>query len=327
MNAYTILNSQFTVFTDPASGKKFAKCSYCDSLLKYHHSTSSLTYHLRSKHSAIATIPPPKNSQDVKPTVQQLQQQQPQQQPQQPGAAYALPQPHSYGVPQHYEVAVQLVKWLATDARPLDILDDEGLKTLLSIATGTSNFVMPSKTSVIANIEHLYHKQKGMIEESLLQTDTIALTADSWIAGDDSFSSTRCHYISNDWKYCSNLLNIEHNADKSMAVNIDEHFSSLAMNWKLQTDTKLFHLVINSLSPVNNLEILKLEQTPCLAHLLLLSINNAMVTCPLDDKVSLDILAYYNSYVEENPNSLETFQQLAKLPTVCYDLLSIVFSC
>lgn len=282
MSTYTILNSQFTVFTDVNSGKKFAKCNYCESLLKYHHSTSSLTYHLRCKHSSVAQLN--KNYQVAKPP--------------EVDASKLLAVKPEPNIPAN--ILHSVIRWIAKDMRPLEIIEDDGFKELLIAASGITNLQLPDRNTALSYLEFLYHKQKLLMEEAVGASSRVALTTDSWSCGECSFSSIRCHYVSKDWALKSALLGVEQSNDKYMAVNVDYHLSSLATDWKMNT-SEISHMVINTLAPVNDSESIRFDRSPCFAYLLQLCINNAIVACPLDDKMENEISNFYSCYVEQDP--------------------------
>lgn len=95
----TILNGAFTVHHE--GKERTAKCKYCDSTFKYHHSTSSLSYHLKAKHPFTSTTT------DYSGTSQQ---------------SLSTTWEERKMTPSHQnDITNGLVRWIARNARPVNI--------------------------------------------------------------------------------------------------------------------------------------------------------------------------------------------------------------
>ncbi|CAB1431447.1 unnamed protein product [Pleuronectes platessa] len=73
-----------------------------------------------------------------------------------------------------------IAKWVATDCRPINIVEDKGLRDIIQIASGDSSYKTPSKGTIVTRIHELYGSEKERKVEQLARASFIALTGDHW---------------------------------------------------------------------------------------------------------------------------------------------------
>lgn len=102
-------------------------CTLCKKEFSYHHSSSSLNYHLNTKHVVAASAASATVSSLRQPTLAEL------------GKRMSKATTE--------KLTNSIAKWVAADCRPISIVEDEGLKEAFQIASSDSNFQLPSRTS------------------------------------------------------------------------------------------------------------------------------------------------------------------------------------
>ena len=106
MDANKILNGKFA-FKQLPNGfidKTKVICVFCRFELSYHRSTSSLKYHLMTKHTADANSPPPRHSQ---------------------ATMDGFRKKHLDTTTKN-KLTAAIAKWVATACRPVNVVEDEG---------------------------------------------------------------------------------------------------------------------------------------------------------------------------------------------------------
>ncbi|XP_029136158.1 uncharacterized protein [Labrus bergylta] len=158
-DALSVLNGafHFKILPDGTVDKSKVICILCQTELKYHRSTTSLRYHLRAKHTSAA-------SQVVgQPLYQSWQ-----------GRCTPVDDVRQD------RLTTALAKWVATDCRPVDIVEDSGLRDVLRLASCDQLYALPSQGTVVSRIQDLYDTEKNKLE---LMKSAVALVGDQWTPG------------------------------------------------------------------------------------------------------------------------------------------------
>lgn len=109
-----LLNGQF-VFKDDDT----VVCIHCHDEFKYHRSTSSLSYHLRTKHAFAATDAKPKTTHVAT---------------RQPNLDEMVKNAKPMEQARYNNITNAIAKWIATNARPTNIITDDGLQAVIRVA-------------------------------------------------------------------------------------------------------------------------------------------------------------------------------------------------
>lgn len=130
----TILNGKFSFKDLPDGSVDRTKviCIYCRGEFSYHRSTSSLKYHLSAKHTADAESPAPPRLRQT--TLDSLSRRQ-------------LDNSTSR------KLSTAVAKWVATACRPINIVEDEGLREIIRIASNDCTYELPSRATTVENAQ------------------------------------------------------------------------------------------------------------------------------------------------------------------------------
>lgn len=145
----------------------------------YHHSTSSLKYHMQAKHTFGRSL----SSSNVWPaTLNNVRRQ-------------TMDQPASN------KLTVAIAKWIATACRPINIVEDEGLYNIIRITSKDLSYKLPSRSAIINRIHKLYETKRTKLAKDLKLRATIILTSDYWTSqGNHSYLGVTGHYIDEQWQ-------------------------------------------------------------------------------------------------------------------------------
>jgi hypothetical protein len=204
----TALNGLFSIQKE--EGNLIACCTLCNKKLKYHHSTTTLNYHIKNKHpftSLSNRKRKPNNNDDDdagddtasssstctnKSSFTNTKQQ-------------TTLLEHSFSHKRisdaHYQTITKaLCLWIARDMRPVAVVEDAGLAELLKIATGDQDFSIPGRTCVMERIKDLYAAKKDVISEKLARADSVVLAVDYWTSvANQSYLGMNVMFME-DWK-------------------------------------------------------------------------------------------------------------------------------
>ena len=113
-------------------------CTVCKAEFNYHRSNSSLTYHLKAKHPTETTSSGPRQL-----TLQEC------------GPRGRITKPVSE------KVTTALVNWIAKNCRPINIVEDDGLREIIRIASGDTSYNLPSRGTIVSRMHTLYESERS----------------------------------------------------------------------------------------------------------------------------------------------------------------------
>ncbi|KAK7913166.1 hypothetical protein WMY93_013377 [Mugilogobius chulae] len=288
-----LLHGHFHFKTNPDGSvdKTKAVCSHCKAELSYHRSTSSLKYHLNALHTVDARSPTPYT--DAAGKLRQT----------------TLDGAYGKTIDKHKKdrMTVAITKWIATNCRPLSIVEDVGLKNLLRIATNDCLFETPSRRTIARNIEEMYHTEKSAKVKALLCASSVALTGDYWTSlGNHNFLGVTAHYIDEQWQLRSHALCVMKTEERHYAETCAEHFIHVAEEWGImeKVSTLSTDSARNMIAAARQLPF---QHIPCVAHSLQRS-----VTVALQNGVFENVLAKCRKVVGHFKHSPASAAELGK---------------
>ena len=159
--------------------KSKAICTLCKAELKYHRSTSSLSYHLRANHSTVNVTQVDASGLRQSTILE---------------SASCRPVDET----KSQKMTTALAKWVLTTCRPVSIVEDSGLKdygwhvlTHIHMA-----YTLPSRGTVVSRIHSLYDMEKAAKLELLQSAYAASLTGDHWTSGSNQRDfEVIAHYI------------------------------------------------------------------------------------------------------------------------------------
>ena len=260
-----ILDGAFT-YVEGKSNE--VQCQKCAKIFKYHHSTSSLKYHLSTAHGNdkvtsteedSATTSDPKQ---LKLTFTKLTQ------------------------TKKNAMTNSIAKWIAKDSRPISIVEDMGLLQTYRIALDNNSYELPSRGTISNRVSEMFEREKADIETRLKLAKYISLTSDYWTStANENYLGLTCHFIDGNFKLNSLVLDVSHSSDRHTSENIAKHIKELSKSWKV--DDKLVAMTTdNAPNMVNAVSKLPYSHVGCSAHVLQLAVNKALTTSNVDQAIT-----------------------------------------
>ena len=295
MSRRTVLGGKFVVTpSEKEDEPAVAKCIYCDTTFKYHHSTSSLKYHLKHKHpflsiSSSTTSSSSAMASDASSSVSKTTNASSTSSADKVKGSDAQPKLLSYlnrtTTAQHeLNIFKALVLWIARNLRPITIVQDEGLVDLLRVATGNPDYQPPGRKQVKTKLLDLYRSKAAEIQEVLTNicqeypNTKLTLAVDYWTSGsaNDSYVAVVIFLVDLDWKYRQFTIGIHIIKDNHTAENIKLQILSLLEEWNIST-AKVSHICSDNAANMRKaIQLLGKAHMPCMAHTLQLSIRYAL---------------------------------------------------
>lgn len=176
---------------------------------------------------------------------------------------------------QQSKVDEALIKMIAVDFQPFSIVEDRGFRTYTQALDPT--YVLPSRSTISKRmLPNLYEKVRAELKEKIKTVPAVCLTTDCWTSHTTtSYMSVTCHYI-HEYKLHSNLLDCFVVTEQHTADNLAQELSSVADEWGI--NGKIAACVTDNASNIVKAvsELLRWNHVRCFAHLLNLTVRNAM---------------------------------------------------
>uniref|UniRef100_A0A8C4DLB3 Zinc finger BED domain-containing protein 1 n=1 Tax=Dicentrarchus labrax TaxID=13489 RepID=A0A8C4DLB3_DICLA len=225
---------------DGTVDKHVVFCSHCRNDISFHRSTSSLKYHLNTKHSFVGA-----STSGVMPGMRQT----------------TLTERRALSKSTSEKLTDTIARWIAKDCRPINIVEDTGLAEVLKVATLDAFYKPPSRGTVMTKINELYDAKKKTKEEDLASVEYVALTGDHWTSvSNNNYLGVTVHHITETWELKSFALTVMKTEER--------HFAE----WKIEG--KILTIGTNSACNMTAAaKLLSYEHMPCIAHMLKRSIN------------------------------------------------------
>lgn len=255
--ARKVLNGNFVIVQDKDSKKELAECVICGSRLKYHHSTTTLQYHLNKKHPFTKVSDESANHPKLKQTTLNL-------------ASVSVTPTHDH------QITKKLCLWIAKDMRPISICEDVGLNELMKVATRDNTYKLPGRTSVKEKLHDLYNSLYPKMKEKVVNAKHITLAFDHWTSvTNDNYTGIILVYVNEGYELTHVTAGIFHSNDSQTAENIQQHVTSIMNDWGISSNVK-YCCTDNAANMLKASKLLNLPHLPCMAHTLQLSINHAI---------------------------------------------------
>lgn len=252
----------FKTLPDSTLDKTKVICSICRAEFSYHRSTSSLRYHLQAKHTDPSVS---SASGNVRQTTLD-----------------SRFRSRSMDTSTSSKLTQAIAKWIATACRPVYIVEDEGLRDIIRIASGDLTYELPSRATVMSRIHEWYDTEKAKLATNLDNTASVALTGDYWTSlGNHSYLGVTAHYIDQEWKLHSHALTVMRTDERHMADVCASHFMDVAGQWNIEEKVS----TLNTDSARNMIAASKqlpFEHLPCTAHSIQRSVTVALQNSAFD---------------------------------------------
>uniref|UniRef100_A0A3B3Q6P6 HAT C-terminal dimerisation domain-containing protein n=1 Tax=Paramormyrops kingsleyae TaxID=1676925 RepID=A0A3B3Q6P6_9TELE len=218
-----------------------------------HRSSSSLKYHLNSKHvlaSSVVTSPPAA-------TVSKLCQ-----------TTLTETSHRKLSKSTSQSLTNAISKWIAMDCRPVNVVEDKGLMDAFRIASSDTTYILPSRGTVLSRINQLYDTEKISKRDNLAHANHVALTGDHWTSiSNDNYLGVTARIIDCDWKLTSFALTVLKSVTRHYSDACAEQFLTVADDWGIQEKVT----TVRTDSARNMVAVarkLPFHHMPCAAHIL-----------------------------------------------------------
>jgi hypothetical protein len=170
----------------------------------------------------------------------------------------------------------QLLRFITHGYHPFSIVKEEEFKNFVKLLN-PKNYAMPSrKTITNALLLQQFEKCEKKVKEVVGKASAVALTTDLWTSvNNHSFIAVTAHFINEDGKLTSVLMECDHFKERHTAVNIASFLMTLAGTWNLSN--KITAVVTdNAANMILAIELCKWRHVPCFAHTLNLIVQDAL---------------------------------------------------
>ena len=230
-------------------------CNLCNAVLKYSSSTSSMMYHLKTRHPQASMGE--KNYHQSQPTLPAVL------------AGRQCDKQCSEAITQ------KICGMVEKDMLPIDFVSGEGFLELMQLIE--RDYIVPSRQTITSRIEARFVKKKDDLKARLHRARCVAITTDCWTAlTTESYVTVTCHWTDEDWQVKSAVLLTKsmpgrHTAD-NLAAALKESVDAWGMTGKV---VACVHDNVSNIVAANIPERVDWVSVACFAHTLQLVINDA----------------------------------------------------
>ena len=227
-------------------------CTYCSDELSFHRSTTSLKYHLRAKHIFANTDA---NTETRSSRARQA-------------TLAECSTAGSVNKTTTTKLTNAIAKWVAIDCRPINIVEDKGLRDIIQIASGDSSYKTPSRGTIVTRIHELYGSEKATKVEQMARSSFIALTGDHWTSVSyHNYIGITAHLMDDNWQLHSFALGVVKTEERHLAEACARQFLDVAKEWGI-TDRVITIGTDSARNMVAAASSLPFEHMPCVAHII-----------------------------------------------------------
>lgn len=187
----------------------------------------------------------------------------------------------------------KLLNWLAEDCRPMNIIEDKGLRNLL----GVFGYTPPSRATLRSRLQESTESLIQGISAEIRSgaCSALSLTTDGWSSdAKDSFVALTCHFITSSWVLRSMCIGVTVSNDRHIAEQITYDMERMldrvgagrllissvtrdnGANFKAGVNNFLEARRREPISPFNEKDDQLYESNPCFAHSCQLAVQHAL---------------------------------------------------
>ena len=129
-----------------------------------------------------------------------------------------------------------IADWVTADMRPLGIVNDPGFRQLLSFVE--PSFTVPSRTTIASMVRRRHDAARKELVTKLAGATSIAITTDAWTSkAVVSFVTYTSHYVTDDWKLVSHVLETKRFNGSHTAENLAASTEAVLSRFNIAHDT------------------------------------------------------------------------------------------
>lgn len=207
--------------------------------------------------------------------------------------------------------------FIAKDLQPFSVVEDEGFRHL--VKTLDPRYVVPSHTHFSGVIiPDLYDKARKGIEKDLAQTQSLALTTDSWTSrSTESYLTVTVHYML-DWQMKSAVLQTRPLYESHTSAHLAKELKNVVTDWKLERPNTTIPVATdnapNIVNAVNETDGLG-PQIGCFAHTVNLAAKKTVSINGVSRLLGKDwkVVTFFHESTTAH-NALTVKQEMLNLP-------------
>lgn len=216
-------------------------------------------------------------------------------------------------LPRQQKINNLILNIIVKDLQPFSIINDEGFRELMKeLAPG---YTIPSRpTFTYSFLTQKYNETVEKLQKMLNNAQFVALTADGWKSvANESYIGITAHFITDDWKLYSCLLECFPLEETHTSKNLSSEFRRVVEKWNLVN--KCYSVTTdNAANMVAAVKLCGWIHVPCFAHTLNLIIQNNLKEIETIRNKVKDIVEYFRRSTQANAKLLGTQKQMECKP-------------
>ena len=136
--------------------------------------------------------------------------------------------------PDRAELISNLVcEMIAKDLLPASFVDGiNGFQKLMAFIE--PQYSVPSRQTIMRRAKRMYDEEKNRLQQELSKVLSVAVTTDAWTSlATDSYMTLTCHWIEENWKLRSTVLETVRVEGRHTAENLAFHMNFMKEEWGL----------------------------------------------------------------------------------------------
>ena len=201
-----------------------------------------------------------------------------------------------------------IINMIIRDTRPFSIVEDQGFLALINYLNPRYDMIARS-TIRDKRLPALYNLKKDEIKKELMESQSVAVTTDSWTSiSTQSYTTITAHYIDKDWVQKSKVLYTRSNGKRHTSENLEAELRDCLIEFGI--DSKVDYIVTDNANNITKAANDLKTQHPCLAHTINLAVKDALKETGTQELVSKvkAIVAFF----KKSPKQTEKLKEIHK---------------
>ncbi|XP_036329417.1 zinc finger BED domain-containing protein DAYSLEEPER-like [Rhagoletis pomonella] len=273
----------WSFFTKCSDGKQVT-CSICGAVLSFHHSTSSLSTHLKQVHKKEPIrgggITPDTNIDATSGECVETQ-------ASTSGGRKRKKHDtvHDCTFERQELISRGVARLIASNMFPISFVSSEGFRDFMKLLE--PGYKVPSQQSILSRLQLFYNDVREKIANDLAEVESASISVDEWTSRtQDCFLSVEAQYIDKNSELWKVTLCNEQIEDRPNVENIASAIEVVLADWNISDKTQA---ITHDSASVMNAAAQQLfnigDSIKCSAHLLQLVIKDALAAVPDYDKI------------------------------------------
>ena len=167
-----------------------------------------------------------------------------------------------------------IMNMIIRDTRPFSIVEDQGFLALINYLNPRYQMIARS-TIRDKRLPALYNLKKEEIKKELLESQSVAITTDSWTSiSTQSYTTITAHYIDKDWVQKSKVLYTRSNGKRHTSENLEAELRECFIEFGI--NNKVDYIVTDNANNITKAANDLKTHHPCLAHCINLAVKDAL---------------------------------------------------